>query len=97
MAAKRQREPNLTVSIHVEPAPSGIAILVSDSGSAIEKSIQPQLLRGPVRSEDGLGIGLYQVARQAESLGYRLALVESRDGCVCFELAPIVTIVTDGD
>ena len=88
MAAKRQREPNISVRVHLEPTPKGVALIVSDSGSAIEKAIQTQLLRGPVPSEDGLGIGLYQVARQAESLAYRLTLVESRDGCVSFKLAP---------
>ena len=97
MAAKRQSETDLSVSVHVETVQSGVAITVSDNGSAINKSIQAQLLRGPVPSEDGLGIGLYQVAKQAESLGYRLKLVESRDGCVCFELAPLATTVTGGN
>ena len=36
----------------------------------------------------GLGIGLYQAARHAEKSGYALALVENRDGAVCFALAP---------
>jgi signal transduction histidine kinase len=89
MAAKRQREPELVVTVLVERTANGAAITVSDSGSAIDKAIQSQLLRGPVASEDGLGIGLYQVAKQAESLRYRLTVIESRDGCVSFKLAPI--------
>jgi hypothetical protein len=41
-----------------------------------------------VPSEDGLGIGLYHAARQAEELDYRLALEEDRPGHVSFILAP---------
>ncbi len=33
-----------------------------------------------------LGIGLYQSARQAPQLGYRVELAENRAGCVCFTL-----------
>jgi signal transduction histidine kinase len=44
------------------------------------------LLRAPVSSRNGLGIGLYQAARLAESSGYRLELESNRDGAVCFVL-----------
>ena len=44
------------------------------------------LLRAPVRSAEGLGIGLYQAARHAEKSGYSLTLAENRDGAVCFSL-----------
>ena len=48
--------------------------------------IAASLLRAPVSSRSGLGIGLYQAARQAESSGYRLELETNRDGEVCFAL-----------
>jgi len=44
------------------------------------------LFRAPVRSSAGLGIGLYQAARHAETSGYALTLAENRDGEVCFAL-----------
>jgi hypothetical protein len=44
------------------------------------------LLRAPVPSDSGLGIGLYQAARQAEAAGYALRLASNRDGEVCFAL-----------
>jgi hypothetical protein len=44
------------------------------------------LLRGPVDSPGGLGIGLYQAARQAEVAGYALILEANRDGEVTFVL-----------
>jgi signal transduction histidine kinase len=59
---------------------------VCDSGAAVAPEVANMLFRGPVRSSAGLGIGLYQVARRAESSGYVLALAENRDGEVCFAL-----------
>jgi hypothetical protein len=44
------------------------------------------LLRAPVRSDNGLGIGLYQAARQAQAGGFELSLTANRDGEVCFAL-----------
>jgi signal transduction histidine kinase len=61
---------------------------VQDSGSAVPSEIARSLLRAPVRSSTGLGIGLYQAARHAEKSGYALTLAENRDGQVCFLLAP---------
>jgi len=46
-----------------------------------------ELLRGPVASDSGLGIGLYQVARHAETCGYSLVLAHNADGKVSFALS----------
>ena len=46
-----------------------------------------RLFAAPVPSQNGLGIGLYQAAKQAEQLGYQLTLASNTDGRVCFELA----------
>ena len=88
LSSKRQREPALNVTVTLQVNGGSATITVSDNGSAIEHTIQTQLLRGPVPSEDGLGIGLYQAAKQAESVGYRMSLSENRDGEVCFRLSP---------
>ena len=61
-------------------------LCVCDSGAAIAPDVASALFRAPVRSESGLGIGLYQAARRAESSGYALSLAENRDGEVCFTL-----------
>ena len=37
-------------------------------------------------SQTGLGVGLYQSAKQATQLGYRLALAANEPGMVCFVL-----------
>jgi sensor histidine kinase regulating citrate/malate metabolism len=63
---------------------------VEDSGNAVPAEVAKGLLREPVASRGGLGIGLYQAARQAEAAGYALALESNRDGRVCFALlAPL--------
>jgi signal transduction histidine kinase len=59
---------------------------VCDSGKAMPPEVASVLLRAPVRSSTGLGIGLYQATRQAETNGYALTLAENRDGAVCFSL-----------
>ena len=59
---------------------------VCDSGAAVAADVANALFRAPVSSSTGLGIGLYQAARRAESSGYALALTENRDGKVCFTL-----------
>ena len=84
--AKRQREPGLSISVAFD----GVTLRVTDDGSAIAPALADGLLREPVLSNDGLGIGLYHAARQADALGYRLALAESRPGRVTFALAPVI-------
>ena len=59
---------------------------VRDSGNAVPSEVANVLLRAPVRSSTGLGIGLYQATRYAETNGYALTLAENRDDSVCFAL-----------
>ena len=64
-----------------------VALRVCDSGEAVAQDLQATLLRAPVRSGSrGMGIGLYQAARQAEGAGFALTLETNRDGEVCFAL-----------
>jgi sensor histidine kinase regulating citrate/malate metabolism len=63
-----------------------LVLRVKDTGSAVPEELAKDLMRGPVASRGGLGIGLYQAARQAEAAGYALALESNRDGNVCFAL-----------
>jgi sensor histidine kinase regulating citrate/malate metabolism len=65
-----------------------LALRVHDSGRAVAEEVRDTLLRAPVRSgQKGMGIGLYQAARQAESAGFSLVLEANRDGEVCFALS----------
>ena len=64
----------------------GVSLQVSDDGRAIPQPLANELLKGPVKSGNGLGIGLYQAAQMAQSMGYSLRLARNRDGDVRFEL-----------
>lgn len=86
IAAKRRRQPGIRATLRLVCLPAGAALEVCDDGAAIAPELAARLLRERVASEDGLGIGLYQCARQAERAGYRLHLVANREGCVCFRL-----------
>ncbi len=82
--AKRQGESGL--NIRVSLAPDASLLRVCDDGSPLADALLADLLRAPVVSENGLGIGLYQAAQQAEGAGYRLRLASNLAGEVCFEL-----------
>ena len=60
---------------------------VCDSGGAMAPEVANVIFRAPVRSSAGLGIGLFQAARHAETSGYALMLADNRDGAVCFTLS----------
>lgn len=81
---KRQGESGLLVRCTL--ADNAAFFTVCDSGSVVRKEIAADLLRAPVSSENGLGIGLYHAARQAEGYGYELRLASNVAGQVCFEL-----------
>lgn len=85
--AKRQNEDGL--EIRVSLANDASSMRVCDKGAAVPESLSDDLMRAPVRSENGLGIGLYHAARQAERYGYELRLADNTDGQVCFELKRI--------
>ena len=84
--AKRAEQPSVRVRASLD-GDGELALRVRDTGAAVPEDLAAGLLRAPVSSSSGLGIGLYQAARQASASGYRLALEENRDGNVCFLLA----------
>jgi signal transduction histidine kinase len=84
---KRAHDAAVRVRVSLDCA-DGNRLRVCDSGAAVPPEIAAGLLRAPVASRSGLGIGLFQAARLAESSGYRLELEANRDGQVCFALRP---------
>lgn len=62
---------------------------VRDGGDPVPEAFKADLLRAPVPSDSGLGIGLYQSARLAGLFGYALALAANEPGHVSFRLAPV--------
>jgi hypothetical protein len=84
--SKRAAQPGVRVSVALATASAGPELRVCDTGRAVHAEIAASLLRAPVPSHNGLGIGLYQAARQAQMSGYELKLEANRDGEVCFAL-----------
>jgi hypothetical protein len=78
--------PMITVSFGCETTPR---LRVCDSGQPLSEALSRTLLVAPIHSQHGLGVGLYQAARQAAELGYELRLASNLPGAVCFELAPL--------
>lgn len=85
--SKRQRQPGIFIRVILRMQP--LSLSVCDSGDAIPAHLASQVLHTVVLSEDGLGVGLYQAARWAGQLGYKLKLSENETGRVCFELNAI--------
>jgi C4-dicarboxylate-specific signal transduction histidine kinase len=86
--AKRQQQPGISIRVLASANPPRIRIC--DSGAPVPPHMARQLLNTVVRSENGLGVGLYQAARWATQLGYRMTLLENREGGVCFELEQVM-------
>ena len=83
--AKRAADREVRVRVTLDCA-GAVRLRVCDSGAAIPAEVAGSLLRAPVASKTGLGIGLFQAARLAESAGYRLELETNRDDEVCVAL-----------
>jgi signal transduction histidine kinase len=88
--AKLQQHADLRITVTFSADGAG-TLRICDSGQPVPPSVVPKLLNAPVQSsQNGLGVGLYQAARQAEQLGYRLELAENRTGSVCFQLSGVI-------
>ena len=78
---KRQTEPWVEVEARLEVQPL-LALSVTDSGSPAPEHVARNLFQSPVSSDSGLGVGLYQAARQATRAGFQLSLTENLPGKV---------------
>lgn len=87
--SKRLNEPNIRIKVQVEAVNGAAHLRVSDDGSHIDTDTARNLFRSPVRSRNGLGIGLYQAARQARQWGYELTLTANNPHDVTFDLKPL--------
>jgi len=83
---KAQQHPDLRINVTFH-SDSGGRLTVCDSGPPLPPYVATRLFIAPVPSQNGLGVGLYQAAQQAQQLGYALALVSNDAGAVCFELS----------
>lgn len=81
-----------TISIKVTLMPSNhFCLEVTDTGAAIPVEIADRLFKSHVTSKNGLGVGLYHAAQQAQHAGYSLSLTDNHNGEVRFRLEMIAT------
>jgi signal transduction histidine kinase len=85
---KRATSRQLTIRVNLKFVAGAAYIDVCDDGQVLAHELVRDLFHGPVPSENGLGIGLYQVARVLEPAGLALNLTTNEPGRVCFRLAP---------
>lgn len=83
---KRKGDPDIKISADIRVKGKMISLKVTDTGAAIDEKIAAVLFKESLKSDNGLGIGLLQAAKQAESMGYTLGLKYNFNGNVCFEL-----------
>jgi len=86
---KRRLGETRRIAVDLQALPQGgFRLRVSDGGTSIEADLAARLFSAPVSSESGLGVGLYQAARQAADQGYAIRLADNRAGAVTFVLEP---------
>lgn len=85
--AKKKEQPDIRIIMNINSENDKISLTVTDTGHKIGKTVARQLLREPVQSDNGLGVGLMQTAQLAASMGYELVLTSNTDGNVTFKLA----------
>ena len=83
---KRKLDEAIGVKVEFRCA-EAIEFSVCDSGEPVPADVLQGLLRAPVRSSSGFGIGLYQTALLAETAGFALRLSSNEPGAVCFTLS----------
>ncbi len=87
---KAKHEPNTQIKVtlyHASASNDDFNIDVSDTGKAIDPSIVKDLFQKHISSQNGMGVGLYHAAHDAEQAGYTLSLANNEAEMVCFRLA----------
>jgi len=85
---KRKLQTGISIGVTLVATVEGLTLLVCDGGTPVPPELVGRLGNEPVKSANGLGIGVFQVGRLAAKAGYRLELHSNLPGEVCFRLAP---------
>ena len=78
---KRREQSGIEVRVMLQTEPN-LALRVEDTGQPAPDHVARNLFQAPVTSDHGLGVGLFQAARQAAKMGYELVMEENRQGGV---------------
>lgn len=85
--AKAARDPGIAIGVRFAATPEKLELCVHDSGSAIPAEVAGRLFREPIERGGGMGIGLYNLGRQARAARFRADVAENREGDVCLRLS----------
>lgn len=83
---KRTIEQAIQISVLLCENGGLLQLSVRDTGKKIPEEIAEKLFKYPVNSQQGLGIGLYQIAKLAERHQYHVSLTENRINGVTIQL-----------
>jgi len=83
---KRKIQPEVKIKAALRTDADQITLEIADTGHAISPKISASLFNEPVHSDSGLGIGLFQAAKQAQAMGYELILSRNSENDVRFVL-----------
>ena len=88
--ARGKGGPGIRMKVSLSVGHGRAELAFEDSGEPVPASLEPTLFREPIAdpAKEGLGIGLYQVARLAAQSGYAVELAHNEPGRVVFRLHP---------
>ena len=87
---KAKLEAGIHITVSLMPS-AHFCLEVTDTGSAVPQKVVERLFKAHISSKNGLGVGLFHAAQQAQNAGYQLSLVDNNDGEVRFRLEMIAS------
>ena len=85
---KRAGDPAIGITVILDATSERPVLSVMDTGTAVPAGKAADIGLRPLVSENGLGIGLYQLSRLGALGNHRLELTANKPGKVCFSLRP---------
>lgn len=83
---KSKHERQLLIQVGLKKQAEGYVLSVLDNGTSITATISKKLFQQHISASNGLGVGLYHAAQDAEQAGYRLSLGSNKKGQVRFDI-----------
>jgi len=81
---KAKYEPNTLIKVEIVELHDRYQIQVTDTGKAMSQQTANDLFKKHISSHNGLGVGLYHAAQDAQQAGYQLGLSSNVNGAVQF-------------
>ena len=88
---KQQQDSRVEIAVQVQVNVDKVELSIQDTGQKIPEQIASRMFREILPSRNGLGIGLFQAAKQARLNGYELELMHNENGKVEFTLSKLLS------